>query len=211
MMVLAEVASETTPGVKYEIRRTPQGNLTCSCPSWKYCRTVPRTCKHLRAYRPPEPEKMELEVARRLAAQVMAILQPKVARACVAGSVRRMKPLVKDIDIVAQPKVPPEELGQVLEAAGGQEVHVAPATVNLIWQGAKVEVYLASAEEYCPLLLWRTGPAESNIRLASRAKALGLEIRKTGVMRGEERLAWRTEPEMFAALQMPYRKPEERS
>jgi DNA polymerase (family X) len=211
MPILATIPSQTTATVTYEIDRTPQGNLTCSCPAFHYCRTFPRTCKHLQTYRPPEPERLALDVARRLAEQVLLVLEPKVARANIAGSIRRMQPLVKDIDIVIQPECSPEELGQVLEAAGGQDVRAAPATVTLLWQGAKVEVYLAEPGQYPMLLLWRTGSASHNVQMASRAKRLGLELRKSGVMKGGERLAWQSESEIFAALGLAYRRPEERS
>ena len=211
MPVLATVPSQTTATVTYEISRTLQGNLTCSCPAFRYCWRFPRTCKHLQTYRPPEPERLELEVARRLAEQVLSILEPKVARASIAGSIRRMQPLVKDIDIVIQPECSPEDLAQALEDAGGQEVHAVPATVTLLWQGAKVEVYLAEPGQYSMLLLWRTGSASHNVQMASRAKRLGLELRKSGVMKDGERLAWQSESEIFAALGLAYRRPEDRS
>lgn len=77
----------------------------------------------------------------------------------------------------------------------------------------KVEVYLGPADEYAMRLLWRTGSKEHNIKLACAAKKMGLAIRKVGVVDAKTgmRIAWRSEEEIFAALDWVWSPPEERN
>ncbi len=53
--VVALVESETTPGKFYEVRRSKGGQLYCTCPAWRFARSMERDgeefkapCKHLR-------------------------------------------------------------------------------------------------------------------------------------------------------------------
>ena len=211
MTVIAKVESETRPGQVYEIHRTPQGNLTCSCPGFRFSRTMPKSCKHLANFELPVDQRIPLKLADEVAAEVVAVMLPVVERVQVAGSLRRRRPEVKDVDLVCEPRSM-EDLEATLTAAGAADVHVAPVTVTFRWRDVQVEVYLADAASYAMTLLWRTGSRQHNIKLAEAAKKMGLSIRKEGVVDAvtEERLAWRSEQEIFAALKVPYCKPEER-
>lgn len=45
--VLANVGDK---GTTYEVRRAGDGTIYCSCPSWRFSRERPKSCKHLAAY-----------------------------------------------------------------------------------------------------------------------------------------------------------------
>lgn len=49
--VLATVKSKRRPGVAYDVRLSRDGSdVYCTCPSWRFSKSRPRTCKHLEAY-----------------------------------------------------------------------------------------------------------------------------------------------------------------
>lgn len=140
-------------------------------------------------------QRVPLAEAQARAQELVALMEPHVVRVQVAGSVRRGRPDVGDIDLVCQlGSSVPEPLVQLLDEAGALFSSVAPKTWVFAWHGMKVEVYLAEEETFAMTLLWRTGSAAHNIRLACRAKTLGLLIRKDGVLHEEtgERLACRS-------------------
>jgi DNA polymerase (family 10) len=77
-----------------------------------------------------------------------------------------------------------------------------------------VDVYFAKRETWATLLLIRTGSKEHNIKLAQRAKELGMKLRASGDgiegVSGDSIIV-NAEEEIFAILGLPYVLPERRS
>ncbi|MBF6591793.1 MAG: PHP domain-containing protein, partial [Ktedonobacterales bacterium] len=138
---------------------------------------------------------------------------PQVVRLCVAGSLRRHKELIGDIDIVGS--VAREEdraaimetvvkLPQVIAVTG----HGATKTSVVLRTGIALDVRLVTDEEYPFALHHFTGSKEHNVALRSRAHAAGIKINEYGLFRGEERMPCKDEREFYAALGMAYVVPE---
>lgn len=165
-----------------------------------------------------------LKQAEGWAARIAAELRPWCEAVEVAGSIRRRRPEVGDIDLVALPKVGGADAirnrmtrraAEVL-ANGEQNVRVRLAN------GVQVEVYLARQEEqdllyttpsnWGSLLVCRTGSREFNIGLARRALQLGMRWDPyQGVFSGGGHLlAGATEAEVFKALDVTAVPPERR-
>lgn len=47
---LLSIVQSTTTGERYEIRRGGDSTTYCTCASWRFSKTRPKSCKHLRAY-----------------------------------------------------------------------------------------------------------------------------------------------------------------
>jgi DNA polymerase (family 10) len=151
------------------------------------------------------------EVAMPVAEMVVRHLEPYCERIEIAGSLRRKRPVVHDIDIVTQP-YEGQELAMQMALGFAEEARFAPKIWSLKVGGISVDLYLAGPEQFATLLLVRTGSAKHNISLASRARAMGLALKASGdgIFRGDERVAWESEEALFGALGMEYIEPEAR-
>ncbi|MBA7661242.1 hypothetical protein ES703_69257 [subsurface metagenome] len=154
---------------------------------------------------------IELERAQRIATEVIKRLSPYCSRIEVAGSVRRKKPEVNDIDFVLIPNDLwnlHQEIGRLgkVKMSGNKIMRV---TVGL----TQIDLYFAEPETWAMLLLIRTGSAENNIRLASLAKKRGWRLAASGdglFDETGERIAGDSEQSIYRALNLPYQEPWER-
>jgi len=157
--------------------------------------------------------KIELSRAQRVAEAVVEQLRPYCQRIEIAGSIRRKKHWVNDIDLVLIPK-DQWNLHAVLTNLGdGKLMMSGPKIVRVMLGSIQVDIYLADETTWATLLLIRTGSAENNIRLATLAKKRGWRLAASGDglfnMKGE-RIAGDTEESIYAALGLPWQPPERR-
>jgi len=157
---------------------------------------------------------MELEKAKVIASEVIRRLAPYCSRIEVAGSIRRKKSEVKDVDIVLIPSDPWNLEREVNSLA-------RPFTPKLSGDklkrfnytgGVQVDLYFPSEETWATLLLIRTGSKEFNRMLATRAIDRGLRLKADGqgVMRGSEVIANESEEAILRVLGLPYLEPRDR-
>ncbi|HUQ71709.1 MAG TPA: PHP domain-containing protein, partial [Planctomycetaceae bacterium] len=74
--------------------------------------------------------------------------------------------------------------------------------------GLELDLRVVPDESYGAALQYFTGSKEHNIVIRSRAQKRGLKINEYGVFRGEERVAGRTEEDVYAAVDLPWIPPE---
>src|SRR3990172_2758817 len=153
---------------------------------------------------------MELEFAKKLAAELIAELTPVTTRIEVAGSIRRQRPTVRDIDLVLIPSnqgLRDTKLRELGCQFGGPKIR------RLVYKGALVDIYIATPETWATLLLIRTGSTRHNVYLCKRARARGWQLKADGQglldARGN-RIAGDSEESIFQALGLHYVLPEER-
>lgn len=127
-----------------------------------------------------------------------------------AGSLRRMRETVGDIDILVTTREPEEVMEVFCTMPEAAEVLERGHTRSSIRHSAGVQVDLRVLEpdSYGAALQYFTGSKQHNIKLRTRAVAQGLKVSEYGVFRGEERLAGRTEEEVYGALGLPWIPPE---
>jgi DNA polymerase (family 10) len=133
-----------------------------------------------------------------------------VAKVCAAGSCRRRKETCGDLDILAvaedstavMDRLASHKLVEAVQARGDTK-----QTVRL-HKGLQLDLRVVPAESYGAALQYFTGSKDHNVVLRQRAQKLGLKLNEWGLFRDEERVAGRTEEEVYAALGLPWIPPE---
>jgi DNA polymerase (family 10) len=139
---------------------------------------------------------------------------PRLLALEVAGSLRRYKEVVKDIDLVgACAESDREGLMQHLTAlpqcADVLGQGLTKTSIRLT-SGLQVDFRLVAAAEFPTLLHHMTGSREHNTALRGLARAQGLKLNEYGLFRGEERLPCADENALFGQLGLHWIPPERR-
>ncbi len=127
-----------------------------------------------------------------------------------AGSYRRRKDTVGDLDFLVVSPSPEKVMDQFAHYSGVAEVLARGSTKMSVRlsTGLQVDLRIVPEESFGAALQYFTGSKEHNIVLRNRAKAKGLKINEYGVFRGEQMIAGRTEEEVYGALDLPCFPPE---
>jgi len=162
-------------------------------------------------------ERISIRDAALVADEVVAYLSgaPGIGRVSAAGSLRRMKETVGDIDVLASGKDGAAIVRHFVRHPGAVRVLAEGETKGSIVVRAgeferQVDLRVVDASEYGAALLYFTGSKAHNIKLRGLAKDRGLKISEYGVFRGEKRLASRDEEDCYKVLGMPWVPPEMR-
>jgi DNA polymerase (family 10) len=170
------------------------------------------------------PKRIALAVARKIVEE----LSPACDRIEIVGSLRREVHTVHDVDIVLLPKDTPQRfaLQEALPLENLLHQLVARNSLTPVRgkekikcfigtrTGVPVDLYVATYETWATLLLIRTGSKEHNIKLAQRAKELGMKLRASGdgIEDANGALVRVTaEEEIFSVLQLRYVQPQDRN
>jgi len=154
---------------------------------------------------------MELERAKAIAEQVKALLEPACEKVVIAGSLRRRRPVVNDIDLVLVPQ-DRYAVDGILTRLGKVKMSGLKLT-RVEMDSISLDVYYATPETFPTLLLIRTGSVENNIRLCTLAKKKGWHLAANGDGLFNEkgkRIAGDSEESIYEALGLPYREPWQR-
>ncbi|MFC0775047.1 DNA polymerase/3'-5' exonuclease PolX [Terrimonas alba] len=162
-------------------------------------------------------ERMLLSMALDRGNELLAAIKKTegIIKSELAGSLRRRKETIGDIDIIAcaQRKnwkrimsriLKLDQVGRVL-ASGETKVSF------LLKQGhSQVDIRLVNEDEYGAALLYFTGSKEHNVKLRSWAKAKGWKLSEYGVFdaKTNKKLAGATEEEIYEWFDMQYIPPE---
>jgi DNA polymerase (family 10) len=149
-----------------------------------------------------------------LAQQIIAALKklPGVTAAEPAGSLRRMRPTVGDIDVL----VAAGDSGPVMEAfttlPGVMEVRGKGDTKSSIEfaDGVRAQVWVHPPEKFGTALQYATGSKDHNVQLRQLALDRGLSLSEHALTKvdGSGELLCSTEAEVYAALGLPLIPPE---
>ncbi len=163
-----------------------------------------------------EVEGRSRRLLRSVAAQYATALEaylralPGVTRVDAAGSFRRGRETVGDLDLLVCSQHPLDIGSALLKydetatlLAGGPTRSAA-----ILKSGLQVDVRLVPPESYGAALYYFTGSKAHNVHVRRLAMARGLKINEYGVFRGRRRLAGDTEASVFAAIDLPYIEPE---
>lgn len=135
---------------------------------------------------------------------------PGFLRGEIAGSFRRRKESVGDLDIIvaardAQAII--DRFTRFPEVARVVSAGTTRAAVTLR-SGLQIDIRVVAKESYGAALVYFTGSKAHNIALRRRAQDRGLKINEYGVFRGARAIAGKTEASVYAAVDLPPIEPE---
>lgn len=159
---------------------------------------------------------MLLTEAKPIAVNLKVLLEPYCERIEIAGSIRRVKEIVKDIEIVLIPKQA-NKLFNVL----GMHLLKTTGSINYIkngdkykqffYQGIKVDMFIASQDNWGYIFAIRTGSAEySHNVLANGWVKKGFKGIDGFLTRNGEIIPVREEIDLFKLIGVDYTPPKER-
>ncbi|MDP2340001.1 MAG: nucleotidyltransferase domain-containing protein [Deltaproteobacteria bacterium] len=155
-----------------------------------------------------------LSVAQPIADDFVLFLQglEGVTRVVAAGSLRRKKATVGDLDIVACAKDGRGVIDLFTRRPAVREVLGAGDTRGSVklHNGLQIDLRVVEEESFGAALLYFTGSKNHCIELRAAALKLGLKLNEYGVFRDDEKLAGETEEGMYLAVGMPFLTPEQR-
>ena len=132
----------------------------------------------------------------------------------LAGSLRRRKETIGDIDILISAKKEnwPKLHQHFITYAGVKEVLLSGETKSsvVLQEGRQVDLRTVEPHQWGAALQYFTGSKEHNVRLRDIAKAMGLKLSEYGLFKAdtEERIGGSTEEEIYELLGMEWIPPE---
>jgi DNA polymerase (family 10) len=138
---------------------------------------------------------------------------PKVIRAELAGSLRRKKETIKDIDIVASAEDKDvEEIMKFFSTQPGVKkvTGKGPTKCSVVLEkGINADLRILPDDKFAFILHHFTGSAEHNTAMRSLAKKMGMKVSEYGLFKNEDELIpCKDEREIFTALGLSYIPPE---
>lgn len=156
--------------------------------------------------------KMNLGMAFPVAKRIVETLRQKTGSKKIewAGSLRRMKENIGDIDILATG--PDKEkivqtfthLPEVKEVLASGETKASV----IVEGGTQIDLRVVEEDSYGAALQYFTGSKGHNIHLRGIAKAKGIKINEYGVFKGKKKIGGKEEREVYRALGMDWIEPE---
>ena len=165
------------------------------------------------AERLKHPEaRVPLSVAGQYAKPLKEFLQslPGVERAEIAGSYRRGRDTVGDLDVLVC-SAAGIDLGQALERYRDLAQLTASGDTKAsgtLRNGLQVDFRVLRPESFGAAMHYFTGSRDHNIHIRRRAQQRGYKLSEYGLFRGKKRIAGETEGGLFAALGLDWIPPE---
>jgi DNA polymerase (family 10) len=187
----------------------------------------------------PEKKRWPLLEAQIVAEALVQVLRPVCERIEIAGSVRRGKQDVGDVELLYVPRYEVRQLdlissgpvnlaAECIERLLAAELLGKRPSINgsTAWgeknklavylpTGIPVDLFATTPEAWCNYLVCRTGPADSNTRIATTARQKGWQWCPYDVgfrnLRTGQMHAVQSEAEVFEFVGLPYREPWQRT
>jgi DNA polymerase (family 10) len=156
-----------------------------------------------------------LNFGQKVAAELIPYLSETggIEKIAAAGSLRRGKDTIGDLDLLVTGPGAPEALERFVTHPKAHTVlgkGPNKASIQYSLDGLQVDLRALPHESYGAAMQYFTGSKEHNILVRSRALKLGLTLNEYGLFRldNEQRVAGETEEEVYAALGLAWIPPE---
>lgn len=135
-----------------------------------------------------------------------------ISKIDLAGSLRRWKDTIKDIDILATSDNPKEVMRVFVHLPHVKDVlmHGPTKSTVIIHEDIQVDLRVVEKESYGAALAYFTGSKAHNIRLREMAMKKGLKINEYGIFmeKDEKKIGGEKEEDVYKILGLPYIPPE---
>ncbi len=159
-----------------------------------------------------QTRRFKLAVAAQYAEPLAAYLRaaPGVREVVLAGSFRRMKETVGDIDVLATSEAAAPVMDRFVRYPEVREVLARGDTRSsvVLQSGLQVDLRVVPPASFGAALHYFTGSKAHNIAVRRLAQARGLKLNEYGVFKGARQVAGATEESVFAAVGLPWIPPE---
>ncbi|HEC88245.1 MAG TPA: DNA polymerase/3'-5' exonuclease PolX [Thermoplasmata archaeon] len=137
-------------------------------------------------------------------------IKPYVKKIDLAGSIRRRKETIGDIDILAVSNNVEKVMNVFTGMKRVEKVLAKGITKSSIRlkSGVQVDLRVVEKESFGSALQYFTGSKEHNVELRKIAIKKGYKLNEYGLFKGEERIAGENEKEVYKALGMQWIPPE---
>ena len=161
-------------------------------------------------------ERMNLGVATRVADEIVAALKelPEVRQIEIAGSLRRNRETIRDIDILIDSTNPKKvmETFVSLPIVKSVNVHGDAKSSILTRDNIQVDVSVVDPKSFGAALLYFTGSKNFNVKLRQIAMKRNMKVNEYGIFQikgeTEKLIASKTEKGCLECLDLPYMPPE---
>ncbi len=143
--------------------------------------------------------------------EALESLGPKViTRLSIAGSLRRRKEVIKDIDIVAGSSKPTKVMDAFTALDGVESIIAKGETKSSVRlaSGINCDLRVVPNAQFPYALMYLTGSKEHNVAVRTRAKAKIYKINEYGLFRGERNIRCKDEAAIYEKLGLAYIPPE---
>lgn len=162
--------------------------------------------------RSKDTQRFKRAVAAQYAEPLLAYLRdrPGVEKAMIAGSYRRARDTVGDIDIIAAAEDGAAVIRDFVRYPEVAEVVAQGPARSTVFLRSRLQIDLRVVPPVCygAALVYFTGSKAHNIAIRRLAQEQGLKISEYGVFRGDTRIAGTTEDEVYRTIGLPLIPPE---
>ncbi|MGB3458556.1 MAG: DNA polymerase/3'-5' exonuclease PolX [Halobacteriota archaeon] len=132
-----------------------------------------------------------------------------VDKIIIAGSLRRMRETIGDIDILVVSKRPRDIMDAFTNLDGVEDIVAKGDTkTSIVLNGIDVDLRVVAETAFGAAAHYFTGSKHHNIRIRELGMKQGLKINEYGIFRGDERIGGDDEADVFASVCLAYIPPE---
>jgi DNA polymerase (family 10) len=161
-----------------------------------------------------ERGRIPLSEAEKIAKPILSKIKklPEVKQAIIAGSLRRKKSTIRDIDIIIETNKPDKVIAKFIKMAFVKKVlgkgqKKATIVTN---ENIQVDIRLSDKDSFGACLLYFTGNKQHSIWQRKLAIKKGLKLNEYGLFKKGKQIAGKTEKEVYKKLGLKLIPPEER-
>ncbi len=187
-------------------------------------KTQDKILKAIGSYRKRQQGRTRLADAEQLVEPLIGYMRaaPGLEQLDVAGSYRRRRETVRDVDILAIADDPIPVMEHFVNYPEVRSVEKGGGTRGtvILASGLQADLRIVSADSYGAALQYFTGSKEHNVAVRKRAVTMGLRVSEYGVFEVDEdtdeaddpfsgnRIAGKSEEEVYVAMGLPWIAPE---